>query len=126
MLGLAHPVRKKFLSHAPDGAGPESGKGDTTLWVPPIQCTMALDGSGVGELADSIERHADYLRASGEWGRRERARLEFELEALITETLTRQFRARVGEVRYSRVVDDLIERRLSPGEAVQALLKAKD
>jgi putative protein kinase ArgK-like GTPase of G3E family len=123
MLGLAHPVKKKFLQHGPAGPGLDDGNGSTPMWVPTIQRTVALDGSGVAELAEAIEHHAAYLRASKDWGRRERARLEFELDALITESLSMQFRTRVGEDRYARAVDDLVERRLSPGDAVEALLK---
>jgi LAO/AO transport system kinase len=123
MLGLAHPVKKKFLQHGSTGPGSDNGNESTPMWVPTIQRTVALDGSGVAELAEVIEQHAAYLMASKEWGRRERARLEFELDALITESLSAQFRSRVGEERYIRVVDGLVSRKLSPGDAVEALLK---
>ena len=63
-----------------------------------------------------------HILQSGEWGRRERVRLEAELEALLTETLVAQFRAGVSDVRYGEMVDRLVERTLSPGEAVKSLL----
>jgi len=119
MLDLAHPVRKRFPLHGP---GPDGGKDSAALWVPPIQRTTALDGSGVVGLADAIQRHALFLRSSGEWDRRARARLEFELDALLTEALSSRFRQKVGPERYARAVDDLVSRRLSPGEAVESLL----
>ena len=123
MLGLAHPVRKEFLPHAPAGMLPDGGKEGAALWVPPIRRTVALDGKGVVELAELIAKHALYLRKSGEWERRERARLEFELQALLTGTLAARFRARVGEARYAEVLDRLAARMLSPGEAVEALMQ---
>ena len=44
-------------------------------------------------LAAAIQRHAAHLRLSGNWARRERTRLEVELEALLTERLVGRFRA---------------------------------
>jgi putative protein kinase ArgK-like GTPase of G3E family len=79
----------------------------------------------VSELAATIEKHASYLRSSGEWSRRESARLSFELEAMVSESLSAQFHARVGEQRYARAVSDLVERRRSPGEVLQTLLNGK-
>ena len=58
----------------------------------------------------AIELHAQHLRQSGDWGRRERARLEAELEALLTETLVSQFRSRIPDGRYGEVIDRLVER----------------
>ncbi len=126
MLGLAHPVRKNFLTQYPGRSALDGEKEATQLWMPPILRTVALDGSGVVELAKAIEKHASYLRESGEWERRERARLEFELESLITKTLLANFRARAGDARYCQAIDDLVERRLSLGKAVQVLLEGKD
>jgi LAO/AO transport system kinase len=122
MLGLAHPVKKQFPTRGHADPCSEGAKKDTHPWETPIQRTVALDGGGVADLAEAIGRHAAHLRESGEWCRRERARLEFELDALITGTLSAQFRSRVGEDRYARAVDDLLNRKLSPGEAVKALL----
>ncbi|KAF0108073.1 MAG: LAO/AO transport system kinase [Anaerolineaceae bacterium] len=122
MLDLAHPVEKVFLHHGQTmtihAAGAEIGP----LWVPPVQRTVSLDGSGVAELVEAIDLHAQHLRQSGEWGRRERARLEAELESLITGTLVAQFRLRVPEARYDEIVERLLRRELSPREAVEALL----
>jgi len=122
MLGLAHPVEKVFHHHGQAMILPESKPADTSQWVPPILRTISTDGTGVEELMTAIEQHAQHLRQSGEWGRRERARLEAELEALLTETLVRKFRTSVPDVRYDEMVDRLVQRTLSPWEAVKALL----
>ncbi|MFA5874972.1 MAG: methylmalonyl Co-A mutase-associated GTPase MeaB, partial [Anaerolineales bacterium] len=95
MLGLAHPVEKVFRHHGQAMAIPGSEPVNASLWVPPIQRTIATDGTGVGELMAAIEQHAQHLHQSGDWGRRERVRLEVELEALLTERLVAQFRASV-------------------------------
>jgi LAO/AO transport system kinase len=113
MLALAH-------------ASPSVNKGKPDrqeAWKPPIQRTVALDGRGVPELAQAIGRHAAYLQKSGEWGKRDRLRLEFELELRLAGSLLADFHERVGEARYSEAIEAMLRRRLSPGEAVSELLK---
>jgi LAO/AO transport system kinase len=113
MLALAHP-------------SPSANKGKPdrpAAWKPPIQRTVALDGRGVPELAQAIGRHAAYLQKSGEWGKRDRLRLEFELESRLAGSLLADFHERVGEARYSEAIEAMLRRRLSPGEAVSELLK---
>jgi LAO/AO transport system kinase len=122
MLGLAHPVEKVFHHHGGTMALPRSETENAALWVPPILRTVATDGTGTAELITAIEEHAAHLLQGGDWGRRERARLEAELEGLLTETLVNQFRSRVPDADYEDVVDRLVQRMLSPWEAVKALL----
>jgi LAO/AO transport system kinase len=122
MLELAHPVEKIFRHHGQAMVIPSSEPANASAWVPPILRTIATDGTGVEELMAAIEQHAQHLHQSGEWVHRERARLESELEGLLTETLVAQFRARVPDDRYGEVLDRLVQRKLSPWEAVKELL----
>jgi len=122
MLGLAHPVEKIFRHHGQAMDVPEHAPANASLWVPPIQRTISTDGTGVAELMALIEQHAQHLRQSGDWGRRERARLEAELEGLLTEMLVREFCAGVANARYDEVVERLVQRTLSPWEAVKELM----
>jgi LAO/AO transport system kinase len=124
MLDLAHPVEKVFRHHgqAMTVSAP-SGAQDPALWIPPIVRTVATEGSGILGLVESISAHAEHLRKSGEWTRRERARLETELDLMLTQTLTAQFRAKLPESRYDDVVEQLSKRTLSPWEAVKLLMK---
>jgi putative protein kinase ArgK-like GTPase of G3E family len=84
--------------------------------------TVATEGSGITELLDSISDHAEHLRRSGDWTKRERARLETELDLMLTESLVSQFRAQLPNSRYDEVVNQLAERTLSPWEAVKSLM----
>ena len=122
MLGLAHPVEKVFRHHGQSMVIPGSAPTDVPMWVPPILRTVATDGTGVPELMKAIDQHAQHLRQTGDWGRRERARLEAELESLLTETLVSKFRNRVPDGRYEKVIDQLVQRSLSPWEAVKELI----
>jgi LAO/AO transport system kinase len=126
MLDLAHPVAKVFHHHGQSMPVPAPGVGlDPTLWIPPIVRTIATEGTGITELVESINAHAGHLRQSGDWTRRERARLETELDLMITESLVSQFRAQLPDSRYDEIVNQLAQRTLSPWEAVKSLLNGK-
>ncbi len=122
MLDLAHPVRKAFPHHGQTLVVEGTEAQPDHAWRPPILRTVATNGTGVAELAAAIDRHARHLRTSGEWQRRERARLEAELDDLVTQTLVGRFRAGVDEARYDGVVERLVSRSLSPWEAVEELV----
>jgi LAO/AO transport system kinase len=126
MLDLAHPIEKVFKHHGQvmTISAPKVEM-DPSLWIPPIWRTVATEGKGVAELVESINAHAEHLRQSGDWTKRERARLETELDLLITETLVAQFRAQLPDSRYDKIVDQITKRTLSPWEAVKSLLNGR-
>lgn len=124
MLQLAHPAPRVFqrsghhlASPSPD-AIPENG----TLWSPPIVRTVATEGDGVPDLAGSIRDHLDYLKESGEWQRRERARFQTELDALLQEKLVARWRNNLPDARYAHVLNQIVDRQISPHQAVEHLL----
>jgi LAO/AO transport system kinase len=94
-------------------------------WIPPIQKTVATEGTGISELVDEIARHAEHLRESGDWAARERSRLGAELDALLQERLVARFREQVSESRYEAVLDQIFQRELAPWEAVKELLNGR-
>jgi len=77
------------------------------------------------ELAASIARHVAHLRQSGGWALRERARLEVELEMLTREALWNQFHEKVPQEDYERVLEKVVQRNVSPWEAVNELMKGR-
>ena len=123
MLDLAHPVEKVFRHHgqAMTVSAPEADARPRAVDSAHLR-TVATEGTGVAELVKSISAHAEHLRHSGDWSKRERTRLETELDLMLTETLAAQFRAQLPESRYDEVVDQLTKRTLSPWEAVKSLL----
>jgi len=54
--------------------GPAAAGTEAAGWVPPVVPTVAVEGRGLPELLHALDRHADWLRASGEEGRRRRER----------------------------------------------------
>jgi len=126
MLDLAHPVQHVFRHHgvAMDVSAP-AGEFQTQAWIPPIQRTISTDGTGIPELVESISQHVAHLTQSGDWAIRERARLEVELETLIREELVEQFRRTVSLEQSENMLAKIVQRELSPSEAVRALMNGR-
>jgi len=95
------------------------------LWIPPIQRTVSTEGKGIVELTESIARHVAHLTQSGDWAVRDRTRLEVELDALIREELVNRFRRDVSQKQYDNLLEKIIQRELSPGEAVKVLMNGR-
>jgi len=126
MLELAHPVQHIFQHHGISMNVPvHEAKPQDHMWIPLIQRTVATEGKGIAELVESIARHVAYLTQSGDWDLRERARLEVELDALVREELVSQFRRDVPEDQYESMLEKIVQRELSPGEAVRLLMNGR-
>jgi len=124
MLELAHPGQRVFKHHGTymTVAAPAK-EPETTMWIAPILRTISTEGRGIVELADAIANHRAYLTQSGDWAVRERARLEVELDALIRERLVNRFRQDVPQQTYEAALERVVQRELSPWEAVQTLIQ---
>src|SRR5215208_11157 len=120
-LELAHPTKRVALHHG-RSMSITTPDPDSTLWLPPIHKTVATEGKGIAELAESIAKHVAYLHESGGWAARDRARLESELEAALREALMTRFHENIPQEKYDEIVEKVLSRNLSPWEAVQFLL----
>jgi LAO/AO transport system kinase len=123
VLELAHPTRTMTKHHWQALKAVLPAEAGTDGWSIPIQRTISTDGHGIPELAEQIERHFEYLHASGHWMRREEARFASEVDAILQQTLMLQFRAVLPEVRYNEVMRQVFEKKLSPGEAASDLVE---
>lgn len=125
MLELGHPRPRAFWHHGRliEVSVPETADDEIAGWTPPIVRTVATEGSGVAELAAAIAHHRAYLEASGEKQRRERARLEAEVQALLESSLVARWRRSISESHFERVIDQLMARLISPHQAVETLLE---
>ncbi len=125
-LELAHPTKRMTYHHgrtmSVDVPPAPLSPGDKLMWIPPIQKTVSIEGKGFGELGEAIARHVQYLHQSGDWAARDRARLEAELESTLRETLIQRFMESVQKHEYEETVLQVINRDISPYEAVNALL----
>ncbi|GAB4433128.1 MAG: methylmalonyl Co-A mutase-associated GTPase MeaB [Anaerolineales bacterium] len=121
-LELAHPVRHVFQHHGRQEVVDTPDMPEYNSWIPPIQETISLDGTGIAELAKAIAQHEAHLRESGDWAARERSRLGAELDALLQDALVARFRQRVPQKTYEETLDKIFQRELAPWEAVKSLL----
>jgi LAO/AO transport system kinase len=123
-LELAHPTKRVFRHHGKTMAI-SAPTLDSTIWIPPINKTIATEGKGIAEVVESIAKHAAHLRQSGDWAARDRARLGSEMEALLREALMERFLESVQPVKYEEMIEQVVNRNISPHEAVKFLLNGK-
>ena len=93
-------------------------------WQVPILKTIAAQSQGITDLADKIESHLAFLKASGEYEKRERARLRDELLARVREEITRRvLRRETQPGGLAHMVAQLENREIDLSEAALLLLK---
>ena len=120
-LELAHPTRRVYRHHG-RAMTADAPAADASMWIPPINKTVATEGTGIAELAESIARHAQHLHSSGDWDSRDRARLGTELEAAIQQELMNRFRSEVPGAKFDEAMERVMSRSLSPHEAAKILM----
>jgi LAO/AO transport system kinase len=123
-LELAHPTPRYFKnSRHKNEPDPDIKQGQlaspSTFWLPPIKKTVSTEGVGISEVLEQIDRHRAYLLESGDWEKRERARLQAELETRVREMLFSKWLDSLPETEYRQTLDALFDRRLSPLEAAE-------
>ncbi len=98
-----------------------------TLWRPPVLTMSALEGSGLSELWDTVEKHRDVLTRAGEFDARRRAQQvdwtwsmvrDAVLDRVLTHPAVRRLRPELER--------QVREGRLTPTLAAQQILDAAD
>ncbi len=98
---------KAALELAPQQAG----------WRPPIQETVALEGTGVAELSETLAAHRDHLETTGELTVLRQQRVRFEVAALLSSRVRRRL-----EGLEPRLIDAVSAGDASADEVVDTLL----
>jgi LAO/AO transport system kinase len=127
-LNLAHPLPHRLNHHGNlELIAVQAGDtaADEPVWVPPILRTVALDGTGIPELAKAVADHRTHLESGSGWEQRERWRLQTELDLLLQTILIKDFHSHLPDGAYEKAVADILARRISPYEAVDKLLNGK-
>ena len=91
-------------------------------WRPPIEETVASDGSGVDDLWTAIAEHRDHLVATGDLDVSRRERLAREFHQILLARVEEHLDALLALDRFAPVVADLAAGTLDPYEASDRLL----
>jgi LAO/AO transport system kinase len=91
-------------------------------WLPPILRTIATADTGISELWEKIRQHQDYLKNSGKLVLLEKERLQKELSDLLEARLMREWRDAAGMFKMDSAVQQVIEKKCSPEQAVDWLI----
>jgi LAO/AO transport system kinase len=124
MLSLSHPEMEEIAHHGDlleNDLDTESEQ--TQDWIPPILPTTSTTGDGIPILIEQIESHREFLVNSGEWQKRDAARLENDLDNLLSSTLRSRWEASIPSQAYQTILLEVVNRKKSPGTAVDELIK---
>ncbi len=101
---------------------PQKPKG----WVPPILKTVATRGEGIPELVDAVEQHRAYLLNTGEFKRRETARITHELDHILRNALLQRLVQRIPPGTVEAMVQRVVKRDLDPYTAAEELMRQEE
>ncbi|MCL4804687.1 MAG: methylmalonyl Co-A mutase-associated GTPase MeaB [Anaerolineae bacterium] len=125
MLHLAMPPAIDDPAHRDAGHRDWVARGETAGrsdgWGVSVLQTVATTGTGVIELAAAVDRHREYLLATGGWTARERARSRSEIERLLRERFIDEMNARVPAEERAALISAVVERRMDPYAAADRL-----
>jgi LAO/AO transport system kinase len=129
MLELPGTSARDRLHHGPGAVLPEEEQqpqGQLPRWEIPVLTTVATTGEGVAELAARIDAHREHLQQTGGWKRKEQDRIKSELDALLQRRLVDRWKSSPQSENYQLVLDQLVNRQISPQRAVDWLVKGKE
>jgi LAO/AO transport system kinase len=122
MQGLAS---SPSAHHRPSGGGhvhQQPGVQADGGWLPPIVKTVAVRSEGVEALCKWIEKHGEYLRATGQLSRREEARAASELNHILRDALLQELMQRLPPDHLAQLAAEVSRRDTDPYSAVDQLL----
>ena len=100
------------LGDQPDAAG----------WRPPVVCTVASNGEGIGELWQAIGEHRSFLEGGGRLAARRDARLREELRLIVAQRLRERADALLDDTDRERLEAAVLARELDPYSAADQIL----
>jgi LAO/AO transport system kinase len=125
MLEMAQDrIRFSSGNHHPDGMESVSSLDDglAEIWLPSVLRTIAIENRGIDELVEEIARHREWLKQNGNWGKKERQRIETDMVHMLSDRLFEKWQQKNSTELLQGKIDQVIERKCSPYQAVAELL----
>lgn len=94
---------------------------ESTDWEVKVYETVATNSQGITRVVDALQAHHAYLKASGEWYEREKARSRQEIEQLLQAYLLRRLQETVPSTERERLILAVAEREVDPYAAAHHL-----
>lgn len=92
-------------------------------WIPPIVKTVASKYEGIDDLDAAIQKHRDYLIASGELDRRNRERVRIRVETQMKEKfMERLVGGTVSKDDYLALLEQVHQKKTNPHDAAESVL----
>ena len=91
-------------------------------WVPPVVKTVATTGSGVQELADTIEEYKEYLASKDLLRKRRAENWETRLVEMLRDRLMEKARVQLAAGDLSRLAAEIAEHRRDPYSVVEEIV----
>jgi LAO/AO transport system kinase len=91
-------------------------------WLPPVLETVALDGSGVSELADELARHHAWLIESGELDKRLLAAAAERIRSIAKELLLQRLGDPASASLFGTLAREVAAREIDPHSAARMLI----
>jgi len=107
-------------------SGSASAPSQEQVWRPPILKTVALHSQGIEAIVEAIEAHLVYLKESQTLYRRERERIESELNDILRQELMRRLLSQVREGELAELIKRIGRRELDPYSAARKLIEKEE
>jgi LAO/AO transport system kinase len=95
-------------------------------WRPPILKTVALHSQGIEAVVEAVEAHLIYLKESQTLHRRERERIESELNSILQQEMMRRLLSQVREGELDELIERISRRELDPYSAARKLIEKEE
>ena len=92
-------------------------------WTPPVHLTVAENGTGVEEFAESIVKHHEFIKNCPEGARFEFRRLSSEVEDILLKNLTRKAEKVWRSQKSGKLMEDLAARKTNPYTVASDILR---
>ncbi len=92
------------------------------VWMPSVLRTISIEKKGISEVVQEISRHREWLKLNGNWGVKERQRIQMDIVNMLTDHLYKRWLQQNTPELLQYKIYQVVERKISPYQAVNDLL----